>query len=56
MTVLLPRAKFPAASSYGGITPKIVDGMPYDQANSSRRLMLHMDSTTLCQARELIHI
>jgi hypothetical protein len=53
-TVLPPRTIFTAASFYGDIIPKIVDGMSFDLANSPRQLILQMDSATPHRAPESI--
>jgi hypothetical protein len=46
ITALPPRTKFTAACFCSHIILKIVEGMPFDLANSPRRLMLHMNNAT----------
>jgi hypothetical protein len=46
ITAFAPRTKFTVADLCSDITPKIVEEMPFDLANSPRQLMLHMSNAT----------
>jgi hypothetical protein len=45
-TELRPRTKFTVACFCSDIIPKIIEGIPFDLANSAPQLMLHMDNAT----------
>jgi hypothetical protein len=51
ITALPPRPKVSSASFYDNIIPKIVEGIPFDLAESPRKLMLHTDNTSRRRAR-----
>jgi hypothetical protein len=46
ITRLPPRTKFTAAYFCGDIIPKVIEGMPFDLATSTRQLMVHMANAT----------
>jgi hypothetical protein len=46
IAALVPRTKLTAAYFCGEIIPKIVEGMPFDLAMSTRQVMPHMDKAT----------
>jgi hypothetical protein len=54
ISALPPRSKFTAADFWNDIIPKIVEGITFDLANSSRQLPPHMDNATQHRAWESI--
>jgi hypothetical protein len=51
IAALPPKTKFSSAYFCDNIMPKIVEGMPFDSAESPRKLMLHIDSASPHRAR-----
>jgi hypothetical protein len=51
ITALPAKTKFSSVDFCETIIPKIVKGMPFDLAESPRKLMLHMDNASPRRAR-----
>jgi hypothetical protein len=55
ITALPPRTKFAATFFYSSIVSKIVEGRPFDLANSPQPRMLHMNNATRHRAGNQSH-